>query len=109
RDGAGRFAHEARREPDGNVEALTVDGSGRQPECVVLDVRQVVGREQAGAREVARIIARIAAERALTETVLHVHPVTLLHAELQLDASVSAERVAGNEVGAVTGIFINVP
>src|SRR5690606_21863651 len=103
-----RGACEARDESDGDVEALAVDGAGRNPQRVVLHVRDVVRREDALARQVQRIGTRGAAEDAALERILRVRPVAALQPQLEFYAAELRERIAGQEISAVGDLLVHV-
>src|SRR5690554_1260446 len=104
-DLAGKRAVEARDEARGEVEALAVDGPRGQPERVVLDVGEVVGREEALAREIPQVRSGVGPQEAPTERVVDVHAIAALEPEPQLEAAELGERIAGEEVPAV-GLFL---
>src|SRR5690606_40527394 len=94
-DVARQRATETGDEAGRDVEALAVDGTGRQPERVVLDVREVVRREHALAGQVPPALARIAPEEAILERVFDIHAVAVLPAQPEPDAPGVGARVAG--------------
>src|SRR5690606_26580058 len=91
-DLAGQRAVEARDEAGREVEAFAVDGSCGQPECVVLDVREIVGRQESLAREVTRIRPGVGSDDALIERVFDIDAIAALEAEPQLEATELGER-----------------
>src|SRR5690606_15947088 len=96
-----RSTREARHEPDRHVVTGSIDRTGVEPQRVVLDEGEVVAREHAVPREVARVRAGVAAEESAVEEVLHVDPAAPLDPETELQAVELAERIAADEVAAV--------
>src|SRR5690606_5648241 len=66
----------------------------------------------AGPRQVALVVPRVAAaaaERTLTDRIVDIDPVALLDAELKLDATVTTQRIAGEEIAAEPCVLVDVP
>src|SRR5690606_10352856 len=80
-DLAGKRAVEAGDEARGEVEALAVDGPRGQAGRVVLDVGQIVGGEEALAREIPQVRPGVGPQEAPTERVVDVDAIAALEPE----------------------------
>src|SRR5690606_11782774 len=104
----GQRAVEAGDRTRREVEPLAVDGPRRQPERVVLDEGEIVGRQDAFAREIPRVRPWVGPDEAAVEGILGVYAVAVLETEAQLDAVELGERIARQEIAAVGLLLVDV-
>ncbi len=107
-DLAGQRAIEAGDEASREVEPFAVDGPRGQPERVVLDVGEIVGREEAFAREVTHVRPGVRPQEAPAEGILDVDAIAALEPEPQLEAAELGERIAREEVASVGLLLVDV-
>ncbi len=97
---------EIRDHAAGDVPAHAIDGTGLQPERVVLHVGDVVGRDHAFSGHRERVLEQATVRK--REHVIRVHAIRVFHAGLDLEPAELRERIAGDEEAAVRLLLIDV-